>query len=301
MKSRRYWTARRSFKQNPNGSVAIILMCRQVFTIYSLYPKITSLQNETIKNVVAVAKSRKLRQAGGVFVAEGARLCGELPAAGIKIDELFFTPRALAAYPDILEELFAISTNCFEITEDVAGKISSTEVSQGVIAVCQTPVHNLRDFAFAERGKYLFLEQIADPGNLGSLIRTAAAFGVAAIVATENCADFYNPKVVRAAMGGHFKLPLYTMPTLPEWIAHARDNGVLVYATALAAESVSIKTVPFEGACAVVVGSEANGLLPETVSACTAPLIIPMLAGNESLGAAAAGAIAIWELCKAQL
>lgn len=269
--------------------------------MYQSAKKIVSLQNDVVKKTVALLKNRKTREEEVVFVAEGLRLCSELAPAGAMVRDFFYTEKARDNNPEVIGELFKISTNCYEISEEVAVKMGGTEHSQGVIAVCMRPAGQNAENSFKSDEKYLFLENIADPGNMGSLIRTAAAFGINAVYANASCVDIYSPKVVRAGMGGHFKMPIFIVDSLVETIEKARQNGVAVYATALGENSVNLKTISPQGSAAVVIGGEANGLTKEVVAACTTAVIIPMAPGNESLNAAAAGAVAMWELCKNNL
>lgn len=269
--------------------------------MYKNAKKIVSLQNDVVKKTAALLKNRKAREEQEVFVAEGFRLCSELVPAAVNIRELFFTAKAAENNPEIINELFKISTNSYEISEEVAGKIVGTANSQGVIAVCMRPTAKTAETSFKADEKYLFLENVADPGNMGSLIRTAAAFGICGIYTSAGCVDVYSPKVVRAGMGGHFKMPIYMVDSIAELAKTAQQNGVAVYAAAVGQKSISLKNIKFESSAALVIGNEGDGLTAETLAACTQTVIIPMAPGNESLNAAAAGAVALWELCKNNL
>jgi TrmH family RNA methyltransferase len=147
-------------------------------------------------------------------------------------------------------------------------------------------------------GCICLLEAIRDPGNLGTVIRTAAAMGIGAMILSADCADLYHPRTVRAAMGALFTQRIIRVGRgmLPEVIGGLRDAGRRVFATALHQDALRLGEVALRQGDCVVIGNEGHGLTEETVAACDACMIIPMQEGSESLNAATAAAICMWEL-----
>lgn len=148
-----------------------------------------------------------------------------------------------------------------------------------------------------EGERLLIAESLRDPGNLGTVIRSAYSLGIDTLILTDDCADIYNPRTVRAAMGAVFKLPTLTVARdrLPAYIESLRLQGRKVYAAALSDNSVGISDIALRRGDCFVIGNEGHGLSEKCINACTSSVIIPMREGAESLNAAAAAAICIWE------
>ena len=136
-----------------------------------------------------------------------------------------------------------------------------------------------------------------DPINLGTILRSAEAFGISAVVLTRDCCDVYSPKVTRGSMGAVFRLPFYITDDLPALIGEFNRYGTS-FAAVLDKDSVSLDECSFEGAALAVVGNEGNGLTEDTVKACTHKLYIPMSGKAESLNVSAAASIILWEMKK---
>jgi TrmH family RNA methyltransferase len=148
-------------------------------------------------------------------------------------------------------------------------------------------------------GKTLLLESVRDPGNLGTIIRSAKAFGVKNLVLSSDCADLYNPRTIRAAMGTLFTQNVYMAEDLIGVIGSLRARG-RVYAAALCEDAVRLGEVRFGENDAALVGNEGHGLSQEALAACTDTLYIPMAAGVESLNAGIAASVILWELYRGQ-
>jgi TrmH family RNA methyltransferase len=148
------------------------------------------------------------------------------------------------------------------------------------------------DFPVSRR--LVFLESIRDPSNLGAIIRSAAAFGVDALVLSEDCADIYNAKTVRASMGTLFTQPILRVRDMREAVLTARQAGRRVFAAALDRDALQLGAFDVQMGDCVVIGNEGHGLSPETVAACDAAVFIPMTARAESLNAAVAASILMW-------
>ena len=250
---------------------------------------ITSRENPRIKRACALRDSEKQRAAAGLFFAEGPKLCLEL-ARGCRAAELYATAPALAHTP----ALAALSPAVVEITQPVAEKLAGTRSTQGVFALFETPATDPAPLLAAAR-RILALEAVQDPGNVGTLLRSAAAFGFDAVLLGPGCAAPFSPKVLRASMGAAGRLPLGVCADLPAALGALRGRGVACLAAALyKARPLDAVGTQFPGGVCVVIGSEGQGLSDAAIAACSAAVRIPMTDRVESLNAGVAGSILLW-------
>lgn len=249
---------------------------------------ITSRDNARVKYLCAVGGDEKLRCADGVFFAEGPKLCLEL-AKSCKPAAFYVTEAALAKTP-ALAEYDEILT---PIMPHVAEKLAETRTNQGVFALFAQPAATAEQREKARR--ILALEGVQDPGNVGTLLRSAAAFGFDAVLLGPGCAAPFAPKTLRASMGAAGRLPLFQAADLPAALGELRERGVTCLASALyrAKPLEEVGTVFEKGVC-VVVGSEGQGLTDAVVAACDAAVRIPMTDQVESLNAGVAGSVLLW-------
>ena len=250
---------------------------------------ITSRENPRIKRACALRDSEKQRAAAGLFFAEGPKLCLEL-ARGCRAAELYATAPALAHTP----ALAALGPAVVEITQPVAEKLAGTRSTQGVFALFETPATDPAPMLAAAR-RILALEGVQDPGNVGTLLRSAAAFGFDAVLLGPGCAAPFSPKVLRASMGAAGRLPLGVCADLPAALGALRGRGVACLAAALyKARPLDAVGTQFPGGVCVVIGSEGQGLSDAAIAACSAAVRIPMTDRVESLNAGVAGSILLW-------
>lgn len=250
---------------------------------------ITSRENPRIKRACALRDSEKQRAAAGLFFAEGPKLCLEL-ARGCRAAELYATAPALAHTP----ALAALGPAVVEITQPVAEKLAGTRSTQGVFALFETPATDPAPLLAAAR-RILALEGVQDPGNVGTLLRSAAAFGFDAVLLGPGCAAPFSPKVLRASMGAAGRLPLGVCADLPAALGALRGRGVACLAAALyKARPLDAVGTQFPGGVCVVIGSEGQGLSDAAIAACSAAVRIPMTDRVESLNAGVAGSILLW-------
>lgn len=249
--------------------------------------RITSRENEKIKGAARLLSSAADRRESGLFAAETPKLVLDLLAYGVRPKELYCTEKALAVNPALRR------ANCplFLISDGVAEKLSTQKSPTGVCLVAHAPQPGKEPFR--TDGRYVCLDRVQDPANVGATLRTAAAMGFTAAVLGEGCADPFSPKALRASMGAAVKLPLYRgeIGALCRQLAAA---GVDVVAAALEGAQ-DIGAYRPKAGVAVLVGSEGQGLSPEALAGATVRLRIPMAAHTESLNAAAAAAIFLWE------
>ena len=250
---------------------------------------ITSRDNAKIKSACAVRDSEKQRAADGVFFAEGPKLILELckscaPAA------VYATEAALARTP-ALAALDGVTTR---VAPHVAEKLAGTKSSQGVFALLQTPAPPTHLLHSARR--LLALEGVQDPGNVGTLLRSAAAFGFDGVLLGPGCAAPFAPKTLRASMGAAGRLPVLTVPDLPAALTALRGRGVTCLAAALYhSRPLDEVGTDFPGGVCLVIGSEGQGLTDAAVAACDAAVRIPMTELVESLNAGVAGSVLLWQ------
>ena len=253
--------------------------------------ELTSRKNDTIRRFRELAKDKKLRSELGVFVIEGDHLCGEAVSCNMEIVTFLYTEKALEKYPAAAERLIAAAEVSAVISQDIAEYISDTKAPQGLFAEVRR-----KDGADMPDGRLVILDGVQDPGNVGTIIRTAEAFGVKGVMLSEKCADIFSPKVLRASMGSVFRLPCEVCD-VPQRISQLRERGYDVYGSMLDEMAQKLGDIRFGERAAIVIGSEGAGISEETKAACTGGLYIP-ITGAESLNAAAAATVMIWELSK---
>jgi TrmH family RNA methyltransferase len=251
---------------------------------------ITSLQNERIKLVRALQSQGKARRKAGQVVLEGVRLIADAMATGSRPDFVLYTPDAVVPGKPggpLLESLRSQGAICFEVTPEVMAHAADTESPQGMLAAVATPQLPVpTTLALA-----LILDGIADPGNLGTILRTAAAAGVDLVILAPGCVDPFNPKVLRSGMGAHFRVPVIRR-TWPD-ITAAYDH--LPFYLADASGGLPYHAVDWGQPAALMIGSEAHGAAAQARQLARASIFIPMSNAAESLNAAAAAAVILFE------
>lgn len=256
---------------------------------------ISSLQNSRIQLVRALQARRSEREKNGLFVVEGVRLCEEALAAGWKPEFVFFTDELSPRGRILVDGFAAVGVAQEEISTALMRTCACTENPQGILAVLKIqslPIQPHTDFV-------LILDNIRDPGNTGSLLRSAAAAGADAVYLAPGTADLFSPKVLRSAMGAQFRIPcmhndwdkiLFSCkqicsPTLDFFLADSR-------------EGIPFWSVDFCQPLALIIGGEAEGASPEAREVAKYSVTIPMPGKVESLNAAIAGSILLFEVVR---
>lgn len=256
--------------------------------------KITSRTNEKIKFYTRLSASAKERNENSLFTIEGARLCFDAFLSGEDIKVLYFTEKANEKFSDKINKLCESADECYIITDDIAHKLSDTASPQGIFCIVKQRQNSL---AINKKDCYIALDSMQDPANLGATARTAEALGIKGII-LYNCCDIYNPKALRASMGAFFRLPVMFTDNLLEVLENAEKNGLLTVASVPDSNAESITSLSFEGGAVTVIGNEGNGVSGEIIEKCTVKATIEMKGRAESLNAAAAAAIIMWEMMK---
>ncbi|WP_195377126.1 TrmH family RNA methyltransferase [Anaerotruncus rubiinfantis] len=262
--------------------------------------EITSRENPAVKEYVRLAGSRKARRETGRFVTEGVKLTAEAFNAGCTPRAAYVTEEAFKRY-DVLTKLAEKGLELVEISSSVAAKLAQSPSPQGVFGVFSMLDNQTQPVKIGSNGKFLLLSSLQDPGNLGTILRTAAAFGVDGVFLSDDCPDLYSLKVLRASMGGVFKVPSAVCGDLDGIIAALRQEKVPVWAAALCEGAAPVSKAKLAGGCAVVIGNEGNGLAKEMIDQCDGAVIIPMRPDSESLNAAMAAGILVWEMTRDRL
>lgn len=258
---------------------------------------ISSKENKRIKYLKKLLSSASFRRQEGVFIAEGLRLCSDALLSGAQVLSAYFSESFSKKDPDFVEAVKGKTQACFLVKDGIFSGVSDTKTPQGVLFVIKRLDKTIDFDTIKNNGKVLALETVQDPVNLGTILRTAEAFGVSAVVLTQDCCDVYAPKVVRGSMGALFRLPLYISDDLPAWIGRFNAFGAS-FAAVLDQDSLSLQACDFKRAVLAVVGNEGNGLTDTVINACTHKLYIPMRGQAESLNVSAAAAIILWEMTR---
>lgn len=250
---------------------------------------IESNQNKIIKEVNSL-KAKKERDKTGLFILEGKRLVEEIPNSW----EIKYLLKAESYSDEInFENVYTVKDSLFE-------KISETVNPQGILAVCHIKEFDVTNVDYSNSPFFVVLENVTDPGNMGTLIRTADAAGADGIFLSKGCVDIYNPKVIRATMGSIFHLPIYRNLNLMNLMEDFKNNNVKTLAAHLKGTSTPYK-VDMTTACAVIIGNEANGLSDEISEMASDLVKIPMPGKAESMNAGIAGGILIYEAVRQRI
>ena len=253
---------------------------------------ITSVANEKVKHIAALRDKARLREEEGVFPVEGVRLFREVP--GDRILECYVTERGA-------DLLGGVPEGAEMVSEGVMAKMSDVKTPQGVLALVKRKDAGWKDLLQKKAPLLLLAENIQDPGNLGTIFRTAEAAGADGLILSGGCADAYQPKVVRSTMGAVLRLPFIIEESLPDCFAKLKENGVTVYAAALTDRAVPYTEADYTGGTAFLIGNEGNGLQAQTIAAAEQSgrvVIIPMAGRTESLNASVSAAILMYEAAR---
>lgn len=255
---------------------------------------INAKNNPKIKEVKALLTSSKERKNSGLFVAEGVRLCLDALLSGCEIQSVFCTETCAEKYG---EEIASLREKCkafYTVGNEVLKCISDTVTPQGVVCTVKIK-YNAFDL---EKGKkYVSLDTVQNPDNLGAIARTCEALGLDGMVIFGGC-DIYNPKALRASMGALFRLPVYVCQSLEEQIEKCKEMGINVYATVPDRDAKDVTTVDFSTGAMCIIGNEGNGISKEIIEKCSDRITIKMNGRAESLNASAAASIIMWEMAR---
>ena len=256
---------------------------------------ITSASNGKIKWVCTLREKAKLRRKEQKFIAEGCKMFLEAPED--RLCEVYVSESFLKKDGELevacKERLKKISYEV--VSDDVYKKMSDTVTPQGILCVLAIREANLAELLnVTDKPLFILLENLQDPGNLGTILRTAEGAGVTGVIMSKDCVDIYNPKVIRSTMGSVYRVPHFYTEDLCSIIGELKEKGITVYAAALDSSEV-YDTYSYKEGSAFVIGNEGNGLRPETIKSAGKCCYLPMEGKVESLNASVAASILLYE------
>ncbi|MBQ3583223.1 MAG: RNA methyltransferase [Lachnospiraceae bacterium] len=269
---------------------------------------ISSTANAQIKNIIQLQTKAKARNKQNCFVIEGIRMFMEVPQNRLVktyVETEFFEHADETVKKQICSSEYEL------VEKEVFKRISDTMTPQGILAIVQKKECTMEELVLSVTkssdnqtdfgaGRYLILEDIQDPGNLGTILRTAEGAGVTAVIMSAKTVDIYNPKVVRSTMGSIFRVPFVYADNLEQVVTQLKKDGVTVYAAHLSGEKHYFE-MDYKKPTAFLIGNEGNGLSDAMTSQADERIRIPMLGKIESLNAASAATILMYEALRQNL
>lgn len=251
---------------------------------------ITSITNQQMKNLIKLIQKPKERRTQRLFVAEGVKMFLETPKGQIEkvyVSETYYNKKKHDS--QLLDVPYEI------VQDNVFNTVSDTMTPQGILCLVRQPEYEAETLLGRKNPCFLLLEDIQDPGNLGTIIRTAEAAGVDAVIMSKGCVDLFNPKVIRSTMGAVYRVPYLCTDNLGKMVSSMKERGIRVFAAHLQ-DSVDYDSISYLGGCAFLIGNEGNGLSDSLARAASSYIKIPMEGRVESLNAAVAASVLVYEV-----
>lgn len=252
---------------------------------------ISSRSNGEVRLFRQLLRDKGARDELGSFAAEGDHLCGELADSDFEAELFACTRRAEEKYPETVGKARRKSLRSIVITEEISEYISDTKSPQGLFIKAKKRNSEIP----CDTGRILVLDGVQDPGNVGTILRTAEALGIGGVALLKGCADIYSPKTLRSSMGSVFRLPCANADE--SFVMELSERGFAVYGAMLDESAKRLGEFAFSDRSAVVVGSEGAGISPRIAALCGEKIYIPIRSA-ESLNAAVAASIIMWEMRK---
>lgn len=257
---------------------------------------ITSTANVKVKRLVNLKKKKKLRDSEKIFLVEGIRMFREAPHGGLL--EIYAAQSFFEKEKELVERRAADAGIRAEILSDpVFSHVSDTKTPQGILCVVRQRQMTPREVCGGEDPLLLVLDNIQDPGNLGTMIRAAEGAGITGIIMSGCCVDVYNPKTIRSTMGSVYRVSFTYVDDLPETVRELKAEGICVYAAHLEG-SCAYDKADYRGKSAFLIGNEGNGLREEVAGCADRYIRIPMCGQVESLNAAVAASVLMFEAAR---
>jgi TrmH family RNA methyltransferase len=253
---------------------------------------ITSTSNKQVKNIIQLNKKAKARKEADVFVVEGIKMFLEAPRESIK---QVYVSETFISHKDNKE---LVADMKYEILEDhVFMAACDTKTPQGILCIMKQFHYEPLDIIKRDKAHIIILEDLQDPGNLGTIMRAGEGAGISGVILSGNSVDMYNPKTIRSTMGSIYRVPFVYVKDLKNIISIIKKYNISIYAAHLK-DSQDYETLDFQKPCAFMIGNEGNGLSDKLSSLADAYLKIPMSGKVESLNAAIAAAILMYEVSR---
>ncbi|HAX51570.1 TrmH family RNA methyltransferase [Muricomes intestini] len=253
---------------------------------------ITSTSNQKVKELLQFQKKSKARNQERVFIAEGSRMVGETPRKSLLklyVSETYYNKHR--------EELEKMKSHPEVLTDTVFAYVSDTKSPQGILAVIRQMDYRLEDILRKRTPHILVLDNLQDPGNVGTIFRTAEAAGATGILMSRDCVDIYNPKTIRSTMGAIYRMPFLYLDDLQKGIRTLKEKNIRIYAAHLKGDN-SYDKEDYRRGTAFLIGNEGNGLNSDIARCADTWLRIPMEGQAESLNAAMAAGILMFEVSR---
>lgn len=256
---------------------------------------ITSKNNQLIKLFSKLASSKKERMQSGLFVIEGLRIVEDALSENIEIHSLIISEQYTDKYSYILSQADLRGVKPVIVSNELGNRISCTEKTQGIFAVCKMKSQPDFSSSIICNGKYAVLYQLQDPGNLGTIIRTADAMGIDGVILCQSC-DIYSPKTMRSTMGSAFRMNIWNIPDISFIVSEFRNAHIKTYPAVIDSSAADLRKCSFSDGGAVIIGNEGNGIPDDIVKLCDIPVTIKMNGNINSMNAGMAAGIILWEM-----
>lgn len=253
--------------------------------------QITSRENQRIRHLILLNEKARKRRQEGLFAIEGKRIVLDAPKEALV--ELYLSESKAGEYESALPS----GIPAFVLPDALFAQVCDTTTPQGILAVVRMPRHSLAEMTEKAHPLLLALEDVQDPGNLGTMVRTAEAAGADGMILSRGCVDLYNPKTVRSTMSAIFRVPIVTAEDFAGSLQALREKGISLYAAHLEGSVVYDSADYTQGTC-FLVGNEGNGLSPEITALANRRIFIPMEGKIESLNAAMSAGILLYEAAR---
>lgn len=253
---------------------------------------ITSVNNGQIKNIIQLNQKTKARREQGLFVAEGRKMFGEAPREWIS---KVYVSETLAADTQLMEQVEALPHEI--VTDPVFKQMSDTQTPQGILTVLKKPSYTIEEILGGENPLVMILEDLQDPGNAGTIFRTGEGAGISGVLLTKTCVDITNPKVIRSTMGSIYRMPFLYVENVVSLTQELKKRNIRTFAAHLKGRN-AYDQESYTGGSAFLIGNEGKGLTEEAADSADCLIRIPMCGKVESLNAAMASGILMYEAAR---
>ena len=253
---------------------------------------ITSVNNGQVKNIIQLNQKTKARREQGLFVAEGRKMFGEAPADWI---QKVYVSETLTSDPVLMEQVEKLPYDI--VADSVFRQMSDTQTPQGILTVLRRPSYTLEDILGGKNPLVMVLEDLQDPGNAGTILRTGEGAGVSGVLLTRTCVDITNPKVIRSTMGSVYRMPFLYVESVVSLTQELKKHNIRTFAAHLKGRN-SYDQESYTGGTAFLIGNEGKGLTEEAAHSADCLIRIPMCGKVESLNAAMASGILMYEAAR---
>ncbi|HIZ55206.1 MAG TPA: RNA methyltransferase [Firmicutes bacterium] len=260
--------------------------------------ELSSPKNEKVQEYIRLSQRKSARDQQNLFTFEGEKIFLEAVENHVKLRKVFLSPEKLNKYAAICYRLEASGVSVYQLTQAVQEKLSDTKTPQGIFCIAEKLDKYLTIDTIMRGHFFIALCSVSDPGNLGTILRTAEALGMDGAILSKDCCDPYGPKTIRSTMGSLFRLPFIQTEDIVGLLRQLGELGAFTYASVPDPHARSVTHQNFSGCNILCIGNESHGMAAEEIAACKQKLTIPMQGRTESLNAGIAAAILMWEMSR---